>query len=205
MMRGCGRSDARNSPPPGSSTVASDKQLEYWENEMAQRLRISLKPKPALTMRRVALEHEKLVYVICADRKLKYENGCSPIAYVGTTQNGIMRVANSAAERAGDILWSHGVQSLDVRIVTCKPRQGFKSWLKLERALILAFREKFGEPPMCNVQGRAMKLGDEFARFSYQRLSQIIDALSEHGAKGEREPITDTIEDEFETDILEEA
>ena len=41
-----------------------------------------------------------------------------------------------------------------------------------KRALILAFREKFGEPPMCNVQGRAMKLGDEFERFSFARLSQ---------------------------------
>lgn len=165
---------------------------------MAQRLRISLKPKPAITMRRVALEHERLVYAICADRKLKYENGYSQIAYFGTTRNGISRVANSAAQRSWDVLWSYGVQSFDVRIVTCRPRQGFKSWLKLERALILAFREKFGEPPMCNVQGRAMQLGDEFDRFSYARLNRIIDTLSEHGSKSEREPIVDTIEDDFE-------
>ena len=83
---------------------------------MAQRLRISLKPKPALTMRRVALEHERLVYVICADRKLKYENGYSQIAYIGTTRNGITRVASSAAHRSWDVLWAHGVQSFDVRI-----------------------------------------------------------------------------------------
>lgn len=162
---------------------------------MAQRLRVSLKAKPAITMRRVALEHERLVYVICADRKLKYENGYSQIAYIGTTRNGVERVANSAAYRSWDVLWSRGVQSFDVRIVTCRPRQGFKSWLKLERALILAFRQKFGEPPMCNVQGRAMKLGDEFDRFSYSRLSQIIDALSDSGAISEREAITDTIPD----------
>ena len=162
---------------------------------MAQRLRVSLKAKPAITMRRVALEHERLVYVICADRKLKYENGYSQIAYIGTTRNGVERVANSAAYRAWDVRWSRGVQSFDVRIVTCRLRQGFKSWLKLERALILAFRQKFGEPPMCNVQGRAMKLGDEFDRFSYSRLSQIIDALSESGAISEREAITDTIPD----------
>ena len=160
---------------------------------MAQRLKVSLKPKPALTMRRVALDHERLVYVICADRKLKYANGYSQIAYIGTTRNGISRVANSAAYRSWDVLWSRGVHSLDVRIVTCRPRQGFKSWIKLERALILAFREKFGEPPMCNVQGRAMKIGDEFDRFSFERLSRIIDTLSESGAKSEREPITDTI------------
>lgn len=162
---------------------------------MAQRLKVSLKPKPALTMRRVALDHERLVYVICADRKLKYPDGYSQIAYIGTTRNGITRVASSAAYRSWDVLWSRGVQSLDVRIVTCRPRQGFKSWIKLERALILAFREKFGEPPMCNVQGRAMKVGDEFDRFSFDRLSRIIDTLSESGAKSEREPITDTITD----------
>lgn len=165
---------------------------------MAQRLRVSLKPKPAMTMRRVALDHDRLVYVICADRKLRYKNDYSQIAYIGTTRNGIDRVASSAAHRSWDVLWSHGVQSFDVRIVTCRARQGFKSWLKLERALILAFREKFGEPPMCNVQGRAMKLRDEFDRFSYQRLSRIIDDLSESGAKSEREPITDTIENALE-------
>lgn len=165
---------------------------------MTQRLRVSLKPTSALTMRRVALDHERLVYVICADRKLKYENGYSQIAYFGTTKNGISRVAASAAYRSWDVLWSHGVQSLDVRIVTCRPRQGFKSWVKLERALILAFRQKFGEPPMCNVQGRAMKLRDEFDRFSFSSLSRIIDTLSEKGAKSEREPITDTIDETFE-------
>ncbi len=165
---------------------------------MVQRLKVSLKPKPALTMRRMALDHERLVYVICADRKLKYPEGYSQIAYIGTTKNGITRVASSAAYRSWDVLWSRGVQSLDVRIVTCRPRQGFKSWIKLERALILAFREKFGEPPMCNVQGRAMKLQDEFERFSFTRLSRIIDTLSEDGAKSEREPITDSIADDDE-------
>lgn len=162
---------------------------------MAQRLKVSLKLTPALTMRRVALDHERLVYVICADRKLKYPEGYSQIAYIGTTKNGIARVASSAAYRSWDVLWSRGVQSLDVRLVTCRPRQGFKSWVKLERALILAFREKFGAPPMCNVQGRAMKLQDEFDRFSYRRLSDIIDTLSESGAKSERVAITDDITD----------
>ena len=58
---------------------------------------------------------------------------------------------------------------------------------------------------MCNVQGRAMRIGDEFDRFSYERLSRIIDSLSEDGAKSEREPITDTIEEDFEPDSLEDA
>ncbi|ARU18278.1 hypothetical protein A9D14_18150 (plasmid) [Croceicoccus marinus] len=47
----------------------------------------------------MALEHERQVYVICADRKLRYENGYSHIAYIGTTRKGIARVAGSAAYR----------------------------------------------------------------------------------------------------------
>jgi hypothetical protein len=162
---------------------------------MAPRLRVSLKKNPAMTMRRIALDDERLVYVICADRKIKYGDGLySQVAYIGTTKNGISRVASSAAYRSWDVLWSRGVQSFDVRIVTCRPRQGFKSWVKLERALILAFRDKFGEPPMCNVQGRKMKLTNEFKIFSKRRLNQIIDGLSESGALEERTAIHDTLD-----------
>ena len=166
---------------------------------MAQRLRISLKKSPAITMRRVALEHERLVYVICADRKLKYPGGYSQIAYIGTTKNGVARFIQSAAYRSWDVLWSRGVQSFDVRIVTCRARQGFKSWVKLERALIITFREMFGEPPMCNVQGRRIKLADEYERFSEDRLKRIIETLSDTGARSEREPIVDAIGDDEES------
>lgn len=161
---------------------------------MAQRLRISLKKSPAITIRRVALDHEKLVYVLCADRKLKYPSGYSQIAYIGTTKKGINRIIQSSAYRSKDVLWKHGVQSFDVRIVTCMARQGFKSWVKLERALIITFREMFGEIPLCNVQGKNTKLADEYERFAEDRLKRIIETLSEAGARSEREPIVDAID-----------
>jgi hypothetical protein len=148
----------------------------------------------------MALNHERLVYVICADKRLKYENGYSSIAYIGTTRNGITRMAASAAHRSWDVLWSRGVKSFDVRIVTCRARPGVKSWVRLERALILAFREKYGEPPMCNVQGRRMKVGKAFETFSFSRLNQVIDALSDGGPKKERTAIVDTIDTECERD-----
>lgn len=70
----------------------------------ARRLQVSLKTAPAMTVRRVALDHERLVHVICADRKLRYANGkFSHIAYIGTTKKGLARVAGSAAYHAEDI------------------------------------------------------------------------------------------------------
>lgn len=161
---------------------------------MPDRLRVSLKPSAAMTMNRIALNHERLVYVICANKKLTYPDGRSPIAYIGTTRNGVARIATSAAYRSWDVLWSHGVTSFDVRIVTCPPRKGVKSWVRLERAMLLAFREKFGEPPMCNVQGRGMREGNEFKLFARGRINQIIDDLTAHGEATSQVPITDTID-----------
>jgi hypothetical protein len=161
-----------------------------------RRLQVSLKTAPAMTVRRVALEHERLVYVICADRKLRYTNGLySHIAYIGTTKKGLARVAGSAAYRAEDILWSHGVQSFDIRLVTCRGRNGIRSWCRLERAMIIAFREMFGEIPLCNTQGSGFEEDREFVTFRRSRIDQVIRDLSNHGAKSERTAITDTIAD----------
>ena len=146
-----------------------------------------------MTVRRVALEHERLVYVICADRKLRYQDGYSHIAYIGTTKKGLARVAGSAAYRAEDVLWSHGVQSFDIRLVTCRGRNGIRSWCRLERGMIIAFREMFGEIPLCNTQGSGFEEQREFVTFRRSRIDQIIRDLSDHGAKSERAPITDSI------------
>lgn len=164
----------------------------------ARRLQVSLRKAPALTVRRVALEHERLVYVICADRKLRYENGYSHIAYIGTTKKGIARVAGSAAFRAEDVLWSHGVQSFDVRLVTCRGRNGIRSWCRLERAMIISFREMYGEIPLCNVQGSGFAEDREFVTFRRSRIDQIIRDLSDDGSISERTAITDTIEEDDE-------
>ena len=154
------------------------------------RLRVSLKREPAITVNRVAIGNEKLVYVICADKKLQYPWGRTPIVYVGTTKNGVSRIASSAAYRADKVLNMHGVKSFDVRVVTCRVRQGIKTWAKLERALLLSFREKFGEVPKCNVAGKKIIEQNEFEVFSKSRISEIIAALTDHGQAATRE-ITD--------------
>jgi hypothetical protein len=53
---------------------------------------------------RVAARHVKLVYVIVADKRLKYPRGRSGIVYIGTTRNGFSRVAQSAADWTDFIL-----------------------------------------------------------------------------------------------------
>lgn len=160
---------------------------------MPDRLRVSLKSIPAMTMTRIALDHERLVYVICANRKLTYPNGRSPIVYIGTTRTGVARMATSAADRSWDVLWSRGVTSFEVRVITCPARQGLKSWIKLERAMLLAFREKFGEPPMCNIHGRRIREKNEFDLFARGRINQIIDDLTAQGEAPSQVTISDTL------------
>ena len=145
---------------------------------MQKRLRVSLKRDEALRATRVTVGKKKLVYLLIADKRLKYRNGKSRIAYIGTTKKGVARIAQSAATRAEDILKLHGVRTFHARIVTCNPRQRVKTWIKLERGLLLCFRERFGEVPRCNSHGKKMKEVDEFYYFAKRNLINIIDDLA---------------------------
>ena len=143
-----------------------------------RRAAISLKKKAAMTVTRVSLGAEKLVYVLVADRALKYALGRSRIAYIGTTKKGVSRVSQSVATRANAILSLHGVKAFDARIVTCKPRRHVKTWLRLERALLVEFRGQFGELPKCNTKGNIMTEDGVFDLFSKTRVSNILKTLS---------------------------
>ena len=145
---------------------------------MPKRLRVSLKRDEALRATRVTVGRKKLVYLLIADKRLKYKSGKSRIAYIGTTKKGVARIAQSAAARAEDILKLHGVRTFHARILTCNPRQRVKTWIKLERGLLLCFRERFGEVPKCNSHGKRMKEVDEFYYFARRHLTNIIDELA---------------------------
>jgi len=76
--------------------------------------RVKATKSPALTISRIALHADQLVYVAQANRAIRYPNGeRSAIAYIGTTKNGIARIASSAAWKARDILSRHGVNHLE--------------------------------------------------------------------------------------------
>ena len=133
---------------------------------MPRRLKLSLKRVHAIEVTRIAIGNQKLVYVPTADRKFAYPHGKSAVAYIGTTEKGIERVASSAAHRAESILSRFGVKRVIARIVTCQPRRHVKSWKKLERAMLLAFRAEYGAVPVCNSHGKKIREGDEYSYFS---------------------------------------
>jgi len=144
-----------------------------------RRLNIKSHRYEALYVSRVADHADHLVYVFCCDKRLLYPNGKkSRIAYIGTTASGVWRLTSSAAERASQILGRRGVESFYAYVLTCTPRQRIKTWHKLERALLLEFRELFGRVPICNTHGRKMKETDEFEYFARPRVIDIIEDLS---------------------------
>lgn len=145
---------------------------------MPRRLTVTLKKKPAMQVSRVSVGKKKLVYVIVACKPLKYPWGRSRVAYSGTTKKGMARIAQSAAARARAVLSLHGVREFHVRIITCPPRPNVKTWVKLERALLLAFRHKYGRLPLCNTVGRRTKARDEFDYFKRERLERVLEVLA---------------------------
>jgi hypothetical protein len=143
-----------------------------------RRIKLSLKRDHAIQATRVSIGNLKLVYVLISDKRLKYKNGKSRIAYIGTTRKGAARIAQSVAARAEKILSTKGVRSFHARIVTCRPRKKVKTWLKLERALLIQFKAIYGEVPRCNTHGKNMKPINEFNMFAERGIRNVIEELS---------------------------
>jgi hypothetical protein len=97
------------------------------------------------------------------------------IVYIGTTQKGIKRIAESAAHHADDILGRHGITEVSARVVTSKGRKRVKTWLKLERAMLLSFREKYGRVPELNKSGIKIQEKDEFKYFNQTAIRNIFE------------------------------
>jgi hypothetical protein len=143
-----------------------------------RRIKLSLHRDHALQATRVSIGKLKLVYVLVADKKLRYEKGKSRIAYIGTTRKGTARIAQSVAARAEDILNIRGVRSFHARVIVCRPRRHVRTWHYLERALLIRFKEIFGEVPVCNSHGKNMKRAKEFVYFAERGVSLVIQELS---------------------------
>ncbi len=145
---------------------------------MPRKLQIKAPRAPALTINRAAIEGDQLVYIATANRRIHYRFGLSYIVYIGTTKAGASRIAASAASKASEMLALHGVRELEFHVVTCRGRKHVKTWMKLERGLILTFRHTFGEIPRCNRQGVHMVWTDELRYFTERRLRDIIQRFS---------------------------
>jgi len=140
-------------------------------------LKIKKSQQAALIIRREALHEERLVYLALANKPIKYKYGRSRIAYIGTTKRGVHRIAQSAAKQSKELLGIHGVRELQFHVVACGPRQGVKTWKKLERALLILFREQLGEVPKGNRQGPGLRWRDEREIFGRRSLEKIFSSI----------------------------
>jgi hypothetical protein len=141
---------------------------------VARKLTIKVGRRPAVVITRAALQHDRLVYLALTNHPFRYQYGRSRIAYIGTTKRGARRIAASAASKADQMLALHGVKELRFYVVSCRSRQGVRTWHRLERALLLTFREMHGEIPHCNRQGKRMKWRDELEYFTLKRLRAVL-------------------------------
>jgi hypothetical protein len=103
-----------------------------------------------LVVDRSAIKSKHLVYLLVADKPQRYPWKKSPILYVGTTANGVARIAGSAAHRAEDIFAQYGTRRFVVRVVTCERRAGMPTWKVLEKDLLRRFKAHHGEVPLLN-------------------------------------------------------
>ena len=145
---------------------------------MPRKLRIRAAGKPAVVIHRSAIQRDRVVYIAVANKPSKYPHGRSRIVYIGTTKAGASRIAASAAGKARELLGLHGDTHLEFHVVSCLPRQKVQTWRKMERGLLLCFRERFGEIPKCNRQGKRMKWRDELKYFTEARLRSIVERYS---------------------------
>src|SRR5712692_333313 len=145
---------------------------------MAKKLKITFRPEPVMSISRRAFREKKHVYLACANKKRKYKWGKSRIVYIGSTKVGAARIASSAVWKGADLLFDYGVKLLELHVVACGKIQSVETWKKLENALLIKFRERFGEVAKANEMGKLMHWKDEKRYFSGKRLEAVIDAFS---------------------------
>lgn len=143
-----------------------------------RRIQVATSRDPAIRVTRTATGVGKLVYLIVTDKPLRYVGGRSRVAYIGTTKNGVSRMAASAAYRASAVLGVRGVDGFDVHVISCAGRQNVKTWRVLERALLLTFRATYGEVPLCNTHGKNISERDEFSYFTWAAMEKVLARFS---------------------------
>lgn len=84
------------------------------------------------------------------------------------------RVAASMSHKAIDFLETWGVRQLGVYIVTCPPRPGTQSWLRLERDLLIAFKFIYGRVPEANKTGKNFTPDRLSGLFQWSRLVKVL-------------------------------
>jgi hypothetical protein len=137
--------------------------------------------KAAMVVHRRILKKDKLVYLLAAPKPQKYPHARSRVFYIGTTQKGADRIAASVAYRAQEVLAERGVKSMSAYMVSCTSVPGFKSWAFLEKALLAAFKLRYGRLPFCNEIGKKLRWNEDFERrIKLRALNKVLDAFEHH-------------------------
>ncbi|MFV1968005.1 MAG: hypothetical protein ACC628_21480 [Pirellulaceae bacterium] len=112
-----------------------------------------------------AFEAQGIVYVLVANRQIKYRKRRSSIVYIGTSCGGASRVAASMVERAATAFAKRGVSTVYAQVLTSSGKQGVRTWKELEAAAIETFEQTRGELPLCNKRNeRSSKSEEEIYR-----------------------------------------
>lgn len=91
---------------------------------MSRRRNVNQIFDPVLTVNISATNVMRLVYLLVANRPVRYVKEYSRIVYIGTTKTGIRRIAGSASSRiqqAGNV---RGLRRLDAFVVWARTRRG---------------------------------------------------------------------------------
>jgi hypothetical protein len=144
-----------------------------------RKLNVEYKAQSVMDLKRSRRWSRKMVYVIRADRGIRYPHQRSRVIYIGTTRKGAERPASSAADKAFKAFEDlHGVKGVEVHIVTCTRRKHLESWRLLESALLVVFKYIHGKLPHFNKKiGQFRKIDQVNAFFSEKRLRNILKEL----------------------------
>jgi hypothetical protein len=135
---------------------------------------------PAMTVFKTRYWKPRMVYVLRADKAIRYEKGRSRIVYIGETKRGTRRPAGSAASKAMRTFGVlPGIRRIDVHPLTFRGIQSVRMWEILERDLLATFKVAHGEIPFYNRQGKGKKFSvDRITYFRKSRLEKVITLLS---------------------------
>lgn len=116
-----------------------------------RRLKIKCSKSSLLTVTRSSQWTARMVYILTANKYVRYPNGRSRIIYIGTTKKGAGRPAASAVNKASQVFGKlHGVKTIEVHIATCRPRKAMQTWKHLESSLLDSFRRRYFQLPKYN-------------------------------------------------------
>jgi len=145
------------------------------------RRRINQVLDPVMSVETAATKVRRLVYLLVANRPIRYGKEYSRIIYIGTTERGVSRIASSASKRIVQAVEEiRGMRRIDAYVVWARARQGKHThkgmtfWRVLERALLLQFTQRYGTPPRLNGTGHNMKPRGEFLVFRQAGVDRII-------------------------------